>query len=150
MSAGYQKMMLLGNNVRDVELRYLQTGKAVANFSVAVNRNWKGEDGQRREAVTFFDCEAFGRTAEIASEYLRKGSPIFLEGRFENQSWQDKQTQQRRSKLVLIIENLQMLGDKPEQNRQPKQPVAPPIRQPAPVKQFTPTSQTNEPGLSPF
>jgi single-strand DNA-binding protein len=144
MSASFQKTYLLGNIVRDIELRYLKTGAAVANFSIAVGRSWKGEDGQRHEETTFFDCTAFGRTAEIASEYLRRGSPIFLEGRFKNESWQDKQTQQKRSKLVLIIENLQLLGDKSGQNRQPKQPAVP--KQSAPTKQTAASSASNDPG----
>jgi single-strand DNA-binding protein len=138
--ATFQKMMAIGNVTRDIELRYLQTGTAVADFPIAVNRNWKAENGEKREETTFFDCVAFGRTAEIASEYLRKGSPVFVEGHFRNESWTDKETGKKRSKLVLVIENLQLISRKSaEQNRNPSRPV---VAEPTPQPVATQAKQT--------
>lgn len=114
---------------------FQKTGTAVADLAIAVNRHRTDSDGQRREQVTFFDCAAFGRTAEIASEYLRKGSSVFVEGYFKNDQWVDRNTGKNRSKLVLVIENLQLIGDKSE-NRQSNRPAAPPARTaPAPQPQ---------------
>jgi single-strand DNA-binding protein len=140
--ASFQKTYPLGNVTRDVELRYTPTGTPVADLSIAVNRTWKGDNGEKHEETTFFDCTAWGRTAEIASEYLRKGSPIFVEGHFQSQSWQDRETGKKRSKLVLIIENLQLLGGKPEQNRPPNQPAAP--KQSAPPSRTQPKPEPSE------
>jgi single-strand DNA-binding protein len=137
--ASFQRSLVLGNITRDIELRYTPNGTAVADLSIAVNRTWKGEDGQKHEETTFFDCVAWARTAEIASEYLRKGSSVFVEGRFQNQSWTDKQSGKKRSKLVLVVENLQLIGT---QTATGKPSTAPRQQPPAATRQ---PARTREP-----
>src|ERR1700758_2966963 len=103
-------VMLMGNLTRDPEIKYITKGKAIANFGIAVNRNYSTEGGEKREEVTFIDLEAFGRTAEIIGEYFKKGAPIFVEGRLKLDQWDDKQTGEKRSKLKVSIENFQFIG----------------------------------------
>jgi single-strand DNA-binding protein len=105
MAGNFNKVILLGNLTRDVELRHTpQTNSAVANFGIAVNRRWKTPEGEQREEVTFVDCEAWGRTAEIMSQYLNKGRPVFIEGRLKLDTWQDKESGQNRSKLKVVVD----------------------------------------------
>lgn len=110
--ASFNKVILLGNVTRDFECRYLAAGTAVADFSLAINNNFTAKDGTKREEVTFVEVTFFGRPAEIAAEYLRKGSPVLIEGRLKQESWQDKATGQNRSKLKVIGESLQLLGSR--------------------------------------
>lgn len=113
MAGSYNKVLLMGNLTRDVELRYLpNTNTPVATIGLAVNRRYRTKEGENREEVTFVDCEAFGRTAEVLSQYLRKGRPVFLEGRLKLDQWEDKQSGQNRSKLKVIIENFQFVDSK--------------------------------------
>jgi single-strand DNA-binding protein len=83
---------------------------AVCDFALAVNRKWKDQQGQDREEVTFIDCTAWGRQAEIINQYCTKGRPLFLQGRLKLDQWDDKQTGQKRSKLAVVVENFQLLG----------------------------------------
>jgi len=108
--ASFNKVILLGNVTRDPELKYTPKGTAVAQIGLAVNRVYSNEQGEKVEEVTFVDIELFGRTAEIANEYLRKGRPVMFEGRLKLDSWDDKQTGQKRSKLKVIGETMQLLG----------------------------------------
>lgn len=110
--ASFNKVILLGNVTRDIELRYLSNGTAVCDFSLAINNGFTAKDGTRREEVTFVEVTFFARPAEIAAEYLRKGSPVLIEGRLKQEAWQDKTTGQNRSKLKVIGESLQLLGSK--------------------------------------
>jgi single-strand DNA-binding protein len=107
--ANFNKVLLMGNLTRDPELRYTPKGTAVATIGVAVNRRWKDESGQQREDTTFVDVDAFGRTAETIGQYLKKGRPIFIEGRLRYQTWEDKQSGQKRSKLSVVLENFQFM-----------------------------------------
>jgi len=107
--ANFNKVLLMGNLTRDPELRYTPKGTAVATLGVAVNRRWKDDTGQQREETTFVDVDAFGRTAETIGQYFKKGRPIFIEGRLRFQTWEDKQTGQKRSKLNVIMENFQFV-----------------------------------------
>lgn len=107
--ANFNKVLLMGNLTRDPELRYTPNGTAVATIGVAVNRRWKDENGQQREETTFVDVEAFGRTAENIGQYFKKGRPIFIEGRLRYQTWEDKQSGQKRSKLSVTLENFQFV-----------------------------------------
>ena len=107
--ANYNKVILIGNLTRDPELRYSSKGTAVAKLSVAVNRSWKTETGEQREEATFVDVDAFGRQAEIIGQYFRKGRPIMIEGRLRLETWEDKQTNQKRSRLGVILESFQFL-----------------------------------------
>lgn len=108
--ASFNRVLLVGNLTRDVELKYTSTGMAIATVSIAVNRKWKSETGEMKEECTFVDCTAFGKTAETISQYTKKGSPLLVEGRLKLDQWEDKQTGQKRSKLGVVIETFQFLG----------------------------------------
>lgn len=107
----YNKVLLMGNLTRDVELKYTPSNMAVANLGLAVNRRYKGGDGEMKEEVTFVDCEAWGSTAENLSKFFSKGRPIFLEGRLKLDQWQDKDGGNR-SKLKVVVENFQFVDPK--------------------------------------
>src|SRR6187401_1775433 len=110
--ASYNKVLLLGNLTRDPEVRYTPKGSAVADLGIAVNRQYTLDTGEKREEVTFVDVTFWGRTAEVAGEYLKKGRPVFIEGRLQLDTWDDKQTGQKRSKLKVMGEAMQMLGSR--------------------------------------
>jgi single-strand DNA-binding protein len=105
----YNKIVLLGNLTRDVEIRYSQSGTAIGNCGIAVNRKWKTQTGEQKEEVMFVDITFFGRTAEIANQYLRKGAKVLVDGRLSLDQW-TAQDGQKRSKHSVTVENLQMLG----------------------------------------
>lgn len=105
------RVMLMGNLTRDPELRYTPNNTAVAGFGLAVNRRFKDGQGQMQEEVTFVDCDAWGRTAEVINQYLRKGNPIFVEGRLKLDQWQDKEGQ-KRSRLKVVVENFQFIDSR--------------------------------------
>jgi len=103
------KVMLMGNLTRDPELRYTSSNMAVANLGLAVNRRWTNrQTNQQQEETTFVDCEAWGRQAEVLNQYLRKGRPVFIEGRLKLDQWQDQQGNNR-SKMRVVIENFQFI-----------------------------------------
>jgi single-strand DNA-binding protein len=108
--ASYNKVMIMGNITRDIELRAISNGTAVADLSLACNRVRTGDDGQKIEEVTFVDVTLWGRQAELASQYLGKGKPVFIEGRLQTDSWTDKETGKQRSKMKVIGENMQFIG----------------------------------------
>ena len=108
--ASFNKVILVGNLTRDPELRYTPKGTAIAKIGLAVNRVWTNEAGEKKEEVTFVDVDVFGRTAENVGQYMRKGSPILIEGRLRLDQWDDKQTGQKRSKLGVVAETVQFLG----------------------------------------
>ena len=97
-----------GNLTRDPELRYTTNGKPIAVFGLAINHRWTTDAGEKKEDVTFIDCEAWQRTAEVIAQYFRKGSPIFLECRVKLERWEDQQT---RSKTKFVVESFQFCGD---------------------------------------
>jgi single-strand DNA-binding protein len=107
--ANFNKVILAGNLTRDPEVRYTPKGTAIAKLGMAINRTWKTETGETKEEVTFVDVDAFGRTAEVISQYLKKGRPILVEGRLKLDQWDDKQTGQKRSRLGVILETFQFL-----------------------------------------
>ena len=107
--ASYNKVILIGNLTRDPELRYTPKGTAVAKIGLAVNREWKDESGAKKEEVTFVDVDAFGRQAEVISQYLKKDRPILVDGRLKLDQWDDKQTNQKRSRLGVVLESFQFL-----------------------------------------
>ncbi|HZV34376.1 MAG TPA: single-stranded DNA-binding protein [Verrucomicrobiae bacterium] len=108
--ASYNKVILIGNLTRDPELRYTPKGMAIAKLGIAVNRTWRNEAGESKEEVTFIDVDAFGRQAETLAQYLKKGSPLMIEGRLKLDQWDDKQTGQKRSKMGVVLEGFQFLG----------------------------------------
>jgi single-strand DNA-binding protein len=110
--ANLNKVLLMGNLTRDPEVRYTPKGTAVAELGIAVNRIYSGENGEKREEVTFVDVTVWGRTAENVGEYLKKGRPVFIEGRLQLDSWEDKQSGQKRNKLKVVADNVQFLGSR--------------------------------------
>lgn len=109
----FNKVILVGNLTRDVELRYLPNGSALAKLGLATNRRYKKQDGSQGEEVCFVDVNLFGRTAEVANQYLKRGSQILIEGRLVLESWTDNNGQ-KRSKHSITAESMQMLGSKGE------------------------------------
>jgi single-strand DNA-binding protein len=102
--------MLIGNLVADPELRYTPKGTAVTDIGMAMNRQWTNDQGQRQEETTFVDVTLWGRQAEVAGQYLSKGRPVFIEGRLHMDTWEDKNTGQKRSRLKIVGERMQLLG----------------------------------------
>lgn len=136
MAIAVNKVMIAGNLTRDPQVRFLANEQAVANFGLAVNRRFKGSDGQMKDEVTFVDVEAWGRTAELVGQYLVKGRSCFIEGRLKLDSWDDKDGQ-KRQKLKVVADNVQFLdsgerktgaaGDHndplPSENAAPREPA---------------------------
>src|SRR4029453_3966886 len=110
--ANLNKVLVMGNLTRDPEVRYTPKGTAVTELGIAVNRIYTGENGEKREEVTFVDVTVWGRTAENVGEYLRKGRPPFIRGRLRVVSWEDKQSGQKRNKLKVVADNVQFLGSR--------------------------------------
>ncbi len=111
--ASFNKVILVGNLTRDPEVRYIPSGTAVCDISLAVNSQWTDrKTNERKEEVTFVEVTLWGRTAEIAGEYLAKGRPVLIEGRLSLDSWEDKETGQKRSKLKVIADGMQLLGSR--------------------------------------
>lgn len=108
--ASFNQVTLIGNLTRDVEVRYIPSGTAVAEVSLAVNEKWTNKDGSKGESVAFIDCTLWGRTAELAAEYLSKGSPVLFAGKLVQDNWDDKETGQKRSKLKVKVDTMQFLG----------------------------------------
>lgn len=109
--ANLNKVMLIGNLTRDPELRYTPKGTAVADIALAINRVWNNDQGQKQEETTFVDVTLWGRQAELAQQYLSKGRCAYIEGRLQLDSWDDKETGKKRSKLKVIGETLQFMPD---------------------------------------
>ena len=111
--ASFNKVILLGNLTRDPEVRYTPKGSAVCDLGIAVNRVYTTDSGEKREEVTYVDVVLWARLAEIAGEYLKKGRPVFIEGRLQMDTWDDKQSGQKRTKLRVVGESMQLLGSRP-------------------------------------
>jgi single-strand DNA-binding protein len=107
------KVILVGNLGRDPEIRSLPSGQPVASFSVATSRRFKDRDGQRQEQTEWHNVVCFGKQAEIAGQYLVKGKQVFIEGRIQTRSWDDKNTGEKKYRTEIICENFQMLGGGP-------------------------------------
>ncbi len=108
--ANLNKVILMGNLTRDPEVRYTPKGTAVTDLGMAINRIGKDAGGNRTEETTFVDVTLWGRQAELAGQYLVKGRPVMIEGRLQMDSWDDKATGQKRTKLKVVGENMQFLG----------------------------------------
>jgi len=127
----FNKVILVGNLTRDLELRYLQSGTAVGSTGIAVNRRFKSSNGEQKDETLFIDITFFGRTAEIANQYLRKGSKVLVEGRLKLDSWED-QNGGKRSKHSVVVENMQMMDSRNTQDGSynPSQPAQNSYQQP--------------------
>jgi single-strand DNA-binding protein len=106
--ANFNRVILLGRLTRDPQLRYTPSQMAVCDFGLAISRQWKAQDGQKREEVTFVDCTAWGRQAETIQKYTAKGRPLFVEGRLTFRQW-DGPDGKKRSKLEVTVENFQFV-----------------------------------------
>jgi len=113
MAKGFNKVILMGNLTRDPETRTTPNGQSVTNFSLAVNRTWKGADGSNQEAVSYIDCVAWGKPGEIIAQYLGKGRAVLVSGRLDQRSWEDKETGGKRSKVEVVVEDFNFVGDGP-------------------------------------
>ena len=108
--ASLNRVMLIGNLTRDPELRYIPSGSAVTSFTIAVNRVYKLQTGEKKEEVSFVRVVVWGRLAEVCNDYLKKGRPVFVEGRLQSRSWDDKNSGEKRSTPEVIAQNIQFLG----------------------------------------
>lgn len=108
MAKGFNKVILMGNLTRDPEVRTTPNGQSVANFSLAVNRTWKGADGNQQESVSYIDCVAWGRTGEVIAQYMQKGRPILVSGRLDQRSWE--QDGNKRSKVEVVVEDFNFVS----------------------------------------
>jgi len=145
--ASFNQVILIGNLTRDPEMRVTPKGTALCKFGLAVNRSYKDESGNVREEVNFFDIDAWGKQAEVIAKFMTKGRPIFIQGRLKQDTWDDKTTGQKRSKVSVVLENFQFIGSR-EGGAQPGAPAtggsdegidqtsAPPAR--PPVRSATP------------
>ncbi len=104
----YNKVIIEGRLGRDPELKYTPKGQAVARFSLAIGRKWKNEAGDEQEETTWVECNAWGKTAEIAGQYMKKGTEHLVEGRLKQENWDDKKTGEKRSKLVVVVDHLRL------------------------------------------
>lgn len=129
--ASVNKVILIGNLGKDPELKYLPSGRAVAEFSIATSENWKDKDGNRQEKTEWHNIVLWGRTAEVAKEYLSKGSSVYIEGRLQTRSWDDKDGK-KQYKTEIVGDRMQMLGSRrdasssgPADQGQPQEALAP-------------------------
>ncbi|MEQ1631007.1 MAG: single-stranded DNA-binding protein [Planctomycetota bacterium] len=106
--ANFNKVILMGNLTRDVEMRTTQGGMQIAKLGMAINRKWS-QNGEQKESTCFVDLTAFGRQAEVLSQYVGKGSPLFVEGRLEYSTWEG-QDGQKKNKLEVVVDNFQFVG----------------------------------------
>jgi single-strand DNA-binding protein len=108
--ANFNKVIIAGNLTRDPELRYTPKGTAVARITLAVNRTFSSsEGGEKKEEVSFVDVDVWGRQAEVISQYMKKGRPLLVEGRLKQDTWEDKNTKQKQSKLKVVLETFSFL-----------------------------------------
>lgn len=110
MSASLNKVHLIGNVVADPELRYTPKGTAVTDLRIAINRSRNDDNGNKVDETTFLDVTLWGRTAETSAQYLEKGRSVYIEGRLQTESWEDKESGKKRSKLKVTGETVQFLG----------------------------------------
>ena len=108
--ANFNKVILLGNLTRDPQLKFLPSQMPVVDIGLAVNHRYRTGQGEDREEVMFIDCTAFGKQAETINQYCQKGKPLLIEGRLKLETWDDKQTGQKRSKHKIVIDGFQFVG----------------------------------------
>ena len=132
------KVLMTGNLTRDPEVKYLPSGQAICNFSIALNRHYKSKDGETQQEATFVDITAWGPQAEFVGKYFKKGAAIYVEGRLKQDTWEDKNTGAKRSKLSVVAERVQFADSKPQGEGKPRD-------EPHRAERHTPdTGQTTE------
>lgn len=150
-SRGVNKCIILGNLGQDPEVRYMPNGNAVANITVATSESWKDQQGQQQDRVEWHRVVLFGKLAEIAGEYLRKGSQVYLEGKLQTRKWKDQSGQDRYTTEIVIDQSgsMQMLGSKPDSGNQQHQPnqqrAQPQQQQPQQHQQYHGQKQMSSP-----
>lgn len=107
---GFSKAIIAGNVTRDPEMRTTPSGSQVCSFAIAVNRSYKDSSGAQQDQVSYLDCVAWGKSAEIISQYIKKGSQLLVSGRLEQRSWEDKNSGQRRSRTEIVVEDFSFIG----------------------------------------
>jgi single-strand DNA-binding protein len=115
-------VIITGNLTRDVETRFTPNGTAIGNVNIACNRKWKDPSGELKEEVSFFGVVIFGKQAETVAQYFKKGSPIMVQGRLKQESWDDKKTGEKRSKTVIVMESFEFMSGKREGASSPPTP----------------------------
>ncbi len=115
MALSINRVQLAGNLTRDPQIRVIGENRSVASFGLAINRRYKTAEGEAKEEVTFVDIDAWGRTAELAGQYLTKGSPCYIEGRLRLETWQDKEGQNRQ-RLKVVADHIQFLNRNRDQD----------------------------------
>jgi len=108
--SSFNKVILMGNLTRDPEMRVTPGGMSICRFSLAVNRSWKDKDGQDKEEVSYIDVDSFGKQAEVISKYMTKGRSILIEGRLKQDRWEDKNTKEKRTKIVVVLDTFTFLS----------------------------------------
>ncbi|GIU28587.1 hypothetical protein TUM4644_26370 [Shewanella colwelliana] len=156
-SRGVNKVILVGNLGKDPEVRYMPNGNAVANFTVATSESWKDQQGQMQERTEWHNIVMYRRLAEVAGEYLKKGSKVYLEGKLQTSKWQDQQTGQDRYKTEINASEMQMLDSRGQGGQQqggtgqsaggyaPQQNQYTPQQQSAPAARQQPAAQPTAP-----
>lgn len=143
--SSFNKVILMGNLTRDVEMKYMASGTAVAKLGIACNRKYKDtKTNELREEVTYVDVEAFGKQAETLNTYMAKGKSIFIEGRLKLDSWDDKTSGKKMYKLKVVLENFQFLGGTPATADQTANRAAKPVARPAPARPAAPAPTNNQ------
>jgi len=110
----FNKVYLVGNMVKDPEMKDIGSSNKVTNFTIASNRHWTGPEGQKNEEVSFLDCSAYGKRAEVINTYFSKGRKILIEGRLKQEKWTDKDTQKSQSRIRVIVESFHFMDSKKE------------------------------------
>ncbi len=112
MAGNVNKVLLMGNLTRDIEMRQFPSGGSIGKFTLAVNERYKDRNEQWQERANFIDCEVFGRKAEVMAQYLGKGRPVFIEGKLRLDKWEDKQSGENRSKLKVVVDDFQFVDSR--------------------------------------
>lgn len=148
MALNLNRVMIAGNLTRDPQVRFLANEKAVAEFGLAINRRFKDANGEQKEEATFVDIECWGRTAELAGQYLLRGRGCLIEGRLKLDTWDDKETGQKRSKLRVVADSVQFTDSKGPGERQAHPETDTPA--PAPVRPQMSTAPVGDDQMPPF
>jgi single-strand DNA-binding protein len=133
--ANFNQFTGIGTLTRDVEVKFTPSGSAVANVALAINEKYTTKSGEKREDVLFLECVLWGKTAELAGQYLAKGKQVLFGGKLKQENWDDKTTGQKRSKIVLTVETMQFLGGPSGGQEAPKEEARQQSRQTAPAQQ---------------
>jgi len=112
MAGNVNKVLLMGNITRDIEMRQFPSGGSIGKFTIAVNERYKDRNEQWQERANFIDCEVFGRKAEVMAQYLGKGKPVFIEGKLRLDKWEDKQSGENRTKLKVVVDDFQFVDSR--------------------------------------